>query len=108
MRWSKTVRGPAKSWTPMADWSIHRAGPCFNVPMAGSSTKKEFCGLDENLDGTGDCQDDEGNPIGENHKMFHGINEERIELDWDNAASSKEQWYYAAAIVVSPVADAAV
>jgi hypothetical protein len=66
--------------------------------------KEEFCGLDENLDGTGECQDDEGNPIGENHKMFHGINEERIELDWDNAASSKEQWYYAAAIVVSPAA----
>jgi hypothetical protein len=68
--------------------------------------QEEFCGLDENLDGTGDCQDDEGNPIGENHKMFHGINEERIELDWDNAANSKEQWYYAAAIVVSPTESA--
>jgi hypothetical protein len=55
---------------------------------------------DESED-NGSSYDDDGNPLGSEHKMFRGANKQYVEPHQGNSAGSVEQWYYAAAVVVS-------
>jgi 2OG-Fe(II) oxygenase superfamily len=49
--------------------------------------------------------DDDGNPLRSEHKMFRGVNKQHVEPHQGNCAGSVEQWYYAAAIVLSVAKD---